>query len=162
MTICRAQWIFDQLEQPPAFNRPGQISISTCGQTSLPISLHGVSCHGQDRNSTTGVVLHRPDRRRGLQSIHYGHWHIHQNHVERLALNPFYRLVPTVGDDHFVVMTLEHIDDQLLVHGRIFGQPAALGLNFARPSLELGNRGSPDISVLANRPIMTLGRLTTS
>ena len=60
------------------------IAIHASSQAALAITLHGMGGHRHNRDTRRGVLLARPNRLRGFQTVHTGHLNIHQDHIKRL------------------------------------------------------------------------------
>ncbi len=73
------------------------------------------------------VPLPLPDQGRRLQSAQFGHLHVHQHQIERLAFNSRdgFPSVPRDGDA--VPLFLQYPHRKSLVHGVVLGQQKAQG-----------------------------------
>src|SRR5262245_54519057 len=66
---------FDGSMEVGGFHRFDHIIVHACGQTSFPITLHGMRGHGNDRHMGVTVLLVLPNDCSGLKAIHL--WHLH-------------------------------------------------------------------------------------
>ena len=74
----------DHFQKTLNANRFGDVIIHAGGEALLAISRHRVRGHGNDRDMRGPALLVAAYGGGGLQSVHFGHVHIHQDDVEHL------------------------------------------------------------------------------
>ena len=96
-------------------HRLGEIIVHAGLQAAIPVALHGVGGHGDDRRPGPAVGLAVPNRPGRLEAIHDRHLNIHQHDVERFAIHRRKRLLPVTNNGHMVSQFLQHSDGHPLV-----------------------------------------------
>ena len=74
----------------------GNVVIHARLKGTLPVSIHGIGCHGDDLDGNlpwSGQALHESQFIGGLIAIQARHLAIHEDHGKGMSLNPFQRLV---------------------------------------------------------------------
>ena len=77
---------------------------------------------GDDGRVPAGGLVAATDGARGLEAVHFGHLHVHQDHVEGAAGRELHRLAAVVRHGDAVSLPLEHLHGHLLVEGVVLGQ----------------------------------------
>ena len=75
---------FQGLKQLLRTNRLGHVVIHTCFEATFTISFHCMGCHGDDGDMLARLFFLNADHGCRFQSVHFGHFHIHQDNIELL------------------------------------------------------------------------------
>src|ERR1700722_19870114 len=77
--------LFQDFDQLRGRNRLREVAVHSRSQAALPVTLHGVCRHSDNRQMVTGVSFSSPDDGGGLESVHLGHLYVHQHYIEGLS-----------------------------------------------------------------------------
>ena len=127
-----------------ALQRLGEITVHPRPQAPLPVSLHRVRRQGDDRYVTARPPFAFADRGHGLEPVHLGHLHVHQDEVERPGLPGGHRLTSVADDGRRVPQGFQHAHRYFLVDGVVIGQKdaqAPRGPALALPDRDAGEGG---------------------
>ena len=113
---------FDGSMEVGGLHRFDHIIVHACGQTSFPITLHGMCGHGNDRHTGAAVLLVLPNGCSGLKAIHLWHLHIHKYQVKALVQEGIKSLLPIAHGHHSMAPFLQQAYGQPLVHRVVLGQ----------------------------------------
>ena len=104
------------------------VAVHSRRQATFLVAFHGVGGHGDDRQVSAGGLLPRADDPGGLETIHVGHLHIHQDQIESAGarlVQGGQRFSPVPGDDHRVAALSEQPRGDQLVDLVVLGQENA-------------------------------------
>src|SRR5580704_5154374 len=85
------------------------------------IAIHGAGGHGDDRDVSATGTFTRSNGGGGFETIHLGHLHIHEDEVERFAIQRRQSLEPVIGNHHGMTLFSQQVSCKLLIYGVIFG-----------------------------------------
>src|SRR3989442_8903107 len=85
-----------------------QIAIHASSQALLAITFHGMSGQSDDRHVGVGPIFSFPNRRSGLESVHFRHLHIHEHQIETAFRDRFESLAAVRSHHDAVASLLEH------------------------------------------------------
>ena len=91
-----ADYCFEKLGGVDGF---GDVVVHAGLQTALAIPFHGVGRYCDDRDMCVRMSLFLPDQLRRLETVHFGHLHIHEHHVQLLRGPCLDSSFAIVGDD---------------------------------------------------------------
>ena len=97
--MAAGRHLLDERAQAPGVERLGEVLVHAGREATLPVALHRMGGHGDDRQTRGAALgLGRANRRRRLEAAHLGHLDVHQRDVERLCADGGERLAAVGGD----------------------------------------------------------------
>ena len=78
------------------------VAIHATSQATFLVALHGVGSQRNDERMSAARFFFFADQSGRFKTIHLGHLHIHQNHVEGLLLRCFQRFSSILRQYHAV------------------------------------------------------------
>ena len=100
--VIVAGMVDQDLDQVRGMYGLGQVAVHAGLQAALPVALHGVGGHGDDRGMGHACRFPFADHGGGLEAAHHRHLHVHQDDVEAACRVERQRLLTVVGHLHVV------------------------------------------------------------
>ncbi len=73
----------------------------------LPVAFHRMRGHGDDGDVRVLLTFNCANRRRGLESIHFRHLHIHQDHIKMVRTKHVHGAQTILRDANFMPSLLQ-------------------------------------------------------
>ena len=135
----------DQANHLLGIDRLGKVAIHSRRQAAIPVALHRMGRHGDDRHPAAAVFA-LADGSRGFQAVHARHLHVHQDHVVAVLLGQVDCLLAVPRDLDKMAPILQDVGGQLLICGVVFHQQDA--------QLGAGRRGDSDRGLEVGREFL--------
>jgi len=113
-------------------DRFGQIVVHPRSKALFPVTLHGMSGHGNDRDMLACSLFPLTDPARGFQTVEQRHLNIHQDHVKVLPVEGFERFPAVACDQYLMAAPFEHSHCDPLIDQVVFGDQDAQGPRSSR------------------------------
>ena len=112
----------DRIEQRRRVNRLDQIAVHSRVQAALAVPGHGMRGQRDDWQASPAAPFGLANRAGGVDPVHAGHLHIHQNQIEATVLQCLQGSRPTVDRRDRVPVSRQHDLGKSAVHGIVFHQ----------------------------------------
>ena len=123
--LIRIQEPFDRVLEFFRAHRFGDVAVHARGQTFLPVLLHGVGSHGEDRDVSVDRHFPLSDTPCGLQAIHLRHLYVHQDQIQALLLYQPEHLQAVTCYQHRMAHLLQGLSANQLTREVVIGQQNA-------------------------------------
>ena len=110
--------LIQNLGQTAELNRLGKIAVHSGGETAFLVALHGMRGQRNDPLAPARGPFPFPDRGGRLETVHFGHLHVHQHKVEVLPGKDRQCLSPVPGHHCRMTAFFQNAAKELLI-GRV-------------------------------------------
>ena len=112
----------DRIEQRCRVDRLDQIAVHSRAQAALAVPGHGMGGQRDDRHASPAAPLRLANCAGGIDSVHPGHLHVHQDQIEASVLQCLKGSGPAVDRRDRVPVSRQHDLGESAVHGIVFHQ----------------------------------------
>jgi hypothetical protein len=102
-----------------------KISVHSGRKAMLAVTIQRMGSERNDRHMSASLLFLTTDFSGGFQSIHLGHLHVHEDHVEMIRLHRGNRLLAVESYLDTMALLLQDLEGEMLIHRTIFCQKNA-------------------------------------
>ena len=128
----------ERLPELADLERLADVTIHAGLEAALAVAAHRKGGHGDNWDVGFAAALARADRRGRLEAVELGHLDVHEDEIERVALERVEDLAAVPDDGDAVPLPFQQMGDEGLIDGVVLGEQNAEALRRGRSQLSAG------------------------